>query len=156
FGMTTVAGVFACPSCGAKVDEHKRRCPYCAAPIATVRCAACYHMNTVEAAHCSACGQDLGLEPVGKLGDLKCPRCKDPLTKFDDGELPRVLAFVEEGGLARTHERELAEHAAKLRAERVHDAAAKAAASMDAHEVDRDANTLGTIASLIFDILFRI
>jgi len=65
------------------VDEQARRCRYCAAPVATLRCATCFHMNVPEAGYCSGCGQQLGLEPVGAAATLPCPVCKQPLTAFD-------------------------------------------------------------------------
>jgi Zn-finger nucleic acid-binding protein len=70
------------------VDEQARRCRYCAAPVATVRCATCFHMNVPEAGYCSGCGRQLGLEPVASLGGegpLPCPICKTPLEAYRDG-----------------------------------------------------------------------
>jgi Zn-finger nucleic acid-binding protein len=32
-------------------------------------------MNPPHGLHCSACGRDLGLEPVGEPGSLRCARC---------------------------------------------------------------------------------
>jgi len=193
------AGALTCPSCGAGVPAAARRCVHCETPVATVRCAACFHMNFREAAHCTGCGRDLGLEPIPRDGALACPdghgamtildcgpgalhdcaRCggqfvevaalRDLLEKhdrvdvtppsrdglrvearvryvacpvcqslmnrrnfggssgvivdvctrhgtwFDAGELPRVLAFAEHGGLARKRAREAAEHDKALR-----------------------------------------
>jgi Zn-finger nucleic acid-binding protein len=67
------------------VDEAERRCGYCNAPIATVRCARCYHMNIPDAVHCSGCGVALGLEPAGTSDYLKCPRCKLDFEVFRGG-----------------------------------------------------------------------
>ncbi len=80
-----VARLFRCPACGGEVDEAARACPFCRAPLATVRCAACFHMNVAEAAHCSGCGRDLGLEPVGEASTLTCPRCACPLDSIPQG-----------------------------------------------------------------------
>jgi Zn-finger nucleic acid-binding protein len=79
------ARTYGCPACGAQVDEQARRCRYCEAPVATVRCASCFHMNVPEAGYCSGCGRQLGLEPVGEAGALPCPVCKKPLDTYRDG-----------------------------------------------------------------------
>jgi Zn-finger nucleic acid-binding protein len=78
------ARTYGCPACGAQVDEQARRCRYCAAPVATVRCATCFHMNVPEASYCSGCGRQLGLEPVGEAGVLPCPVCKAALDAYRD------------------------------------------------------------------------
>mgnify|MGYP003781192541 CR=1 FL=1 len=80
-----VARLFRCPACGGEVDEAARACPYCRAPLATVRCAACFHMNVAEAVHCSGCGRDLGLEPIGEASTLACPRCSTRLESLPQG-----------------------------------------------------------------------
>ncbi len=62
--------------CGGLVREAARSCPYCRSPVATLRCGGCYYMNIPEARHCSACGIELGLEPVpAQSGSLPCPIC---------------------------------------------------------------------------------
>jgi Zn-finger nucleic acid-binding protein len=81
--MSDAARAYPCPSCGASVDEHARLCTYCRAPVATVRCAACFHMNVVDALHCSGCGRETGLEPIGKDTELLCPHCRSALTAFE-------------------------------------------------------------------------
>ena len=70
------ARTYSCPTCGGQVDEQARTCPFCHDPVATVRCANCYHMNVPHAVHCSGCGREVGLEPVGSPGALTCPRCR--------------------------------------------------------------------------------
>src|SRR5580700_2728194 len=79
------ARTYPCPACGAQVDEHARRCRYCQAPVATVRCGACFHMSVPDAVYCAACGQELGLEPVGEAGDHRCPLCHEALGAYRDG-----------------------------------------------------------------------
>jgi Zn-finger nucleic acid-binding protein len=74
---------YACSACGAQVDEQCRKCAFCKAPVATVRCATCFHMNVREAAYCSGCGRQLGLEPIGTLGTLACPVCKTALEAYE-------------------------------------------------------------------------
>ncbi|MFT3764583.1 MAG: zf-TFIIB domain-containing protein [Minicystis sp.] len=49
---------------------------------ATVRCAACFHLNVSDAQSCSACGGELGLEPIGEPTGLPCPGCTGPLHAF--------------------------------------------------------------------------
>jgi Zn-finger nucleic acid-binding protein len=83
------ARAYACSACGAQVDEQARRCRYCAAPVATVRCSTCFHMNVPDAAYCSGCGSELGLEPVGEVGELSCPVCHKPLDVYPSG--PGIL-----------------------------------------------------------------
>jgi Zn-finger nucleic acid-binding protein len=80
-----LARALVCPSCGAGVDEGARRCAHCDAPIATVRCAACFLMNARDSAHCSGCGRELGLEPTPRDGTLACPDCRVPLSAFECG-----------------------------------------------------------------------
>jgi Zn-finger nucleic acid-binding protein len=77
--------MFRCPNCGGAVDEAERRCGYCRAPVATVRCGRCYHMSIPDAVHCAGCGAVLGLEPVGEPDYLKCPRCLVDLEVFRGG-----------------------------------------------------------------------
>ena len=79
------APAFSCSSCGAHVDAKARRCTYCQAPVASVRCAHCFEMNVPDAMHCSGCGRELGLEPVGIDGSCVCPTCAQPLEKFQSG-----------------------------------------------------------------------
>jgi len=78
-------GDLRCPSCGASVSEGARRCAHCDALIATVRCANCFHMTVPEAAHCSGCGRDLGLEPIPRGDALECAACRAPMSAFDCG-----------------------------------------------------------------------
>jgi Zn-finger nucleic acid-binding protein len=85
----TIARAYRCPTCGGDVREGARACGYCRTPVATVRCARCFHMNVPEALHCSGCGSELGLCPVGKHADLCCPQCECAFDAFsaDTGSL---------------------------------------------------------------------
>jgi Zn-finger nucleic acid-binding protein len=87
---TKKARVYRCPACGGDADEQARSCRFCSAAIATVRCAGCFHMNSAEAVHCSGCGRQLGLEPVGVMANLTCPDCRTPCQAFGH-ESPGVL-----------------------------------------------------------------
>jgi len=77
------ARTIRCPNCGGTTSEHSHRCDYCRAPVATVRCGYCYHMNIPDALHCSGCGGALGLEPAGNSDYLRCPSCKVDFDVFD-------------------------------------------------------------------------
>jgi Zn-finger nucleic acid-binding protein len=39
-------------------------------------------MNATRSVHCSACGRELGLEPVGDADARSCPSCQKPLESF--------------------------------------------------------------------------
>ena len=78
--------MLVCPSCGAGVAEGVRGCAHCGAPVATVRCGCCFHMNVPDAAFCSGCGRELGLEPVPRDGaPFDCPDCRMPMDPLDCG-----------------------------------------------------------------------
>src|SRR5215470_9921737 len=79
------ASGFHCPNCGGDADERARSCSYCGAAIATVRCAYCFQMNVASAIHCSGCGRELGLEPIGEPDALRCPECHVELEAFRGG-----------------------------------------------------------------------
>jgi len=228
------ARTYACPACGGTVAEQLRHCPYCAAPVATVRCGRCFHMNVPEALHCSGCGTELGLEPIGEVTGLACPDCKEALSAFrsapgslhdcpkcggqfvehlllrdllerrevygaaapqrpartpavtppvryihcpvcsvvmnrknfggssgvvvdvckahgiwfDAGELPRVIAFVESGGLARARQREL-EAVEEERREAVAKAIRESASAPYSGHHEAEAASLGLLDLLI-------
>jgi Zn-finger nucleic acid-binding protein len=42
-------------------------------------------MNIPEALHCSGCGRQLGLEPLGAPDQLACPDCRQPFEAFVGG-----------------------------------------------------------------------
>ncbi|MGD0527080.1 MAG: zf-TFIIB domain-containing protein [Polyangiaceae bacterium] len=81
----TAAGLLHCPACGGPVEAGARRCAHCRVPIATVRCADCFHMSAADALHCAGCGRDLGLEPIARDGTLPCPDCHVPMEVMDCG-----------------------------------------------------------------------
>jgi len=80
-----VATCYYCSNCGGPNEERARLCSYCRAPIATVRCADCHHMNVPEALHCSGCGYALGLEPIYGPTELRCPTCRADMSSYQAG-----------------------------------------------------------------------
>lgn len=80
-----MARTYHCSNCGGPNEERARLCKYCRAPIATVRCAECHHMNVPEALHCSGCGHALGLEPIYGPGNLPCASCQGALSSYCAG-----------------------------------------------------------------------
>ncbi|HET9955003.1 MAG TPA: zf-TFIIB domain-containing protein [Polyangiaceae bacterium] len=66
---------FRCPICGGPTEAAARRCEYCRSALATLRCAACFHLNPGNAKHCGGCGFELGLEPLATTSTLHCPSC---------------------------------------------------------------------------------
>lgn len=80
--MKGEAGVCTCPLCGGPNPPNVRHCAYCSAPICTVRCARCYHMNWPRAQNCSGCGYALGLEPVSLPEGIGCIECHGAMKGF--------------------------------------------------------------------------
>jgi Zn-finger nucleic acid-binding protein len=68
---------------------------------------------------CPACGSMMNRRNFGGGSGVVVDVCAKHGTWFDDGELPRVLAFVESGGLARARERDAAEREAAAREKHV-------------------------------------
>lgn len=88
--MPDEARVYRCPSCGGPTSEAERRCEYCRAPVATLRCVKCLHMNVSESRHCAACGHDLlAPAPLSATSAWPCPDCKLTLDAiaFENGTL---------------------------------------------------------------------
>ncbi len=69
------ANVLRCGACGGTIGEGVGTCPYCHATIESRHCLACFHANLATAAHCAACGRELGLEVVPEGDTLRCPSC---------------------------------------------------------------------------------
>jgi Zn-finger nucleic acid-binding protein len=80
--MATEAGMMRCPNCGGDTGESERTCRYCRTSLLTVRCHHCFGMNGARSVHCSACGRELGLEPVGESDERSCPTCEKALVAF--------------------------------------------------------------------------
>jgi Zn-finger nucleic acid-binding protein len=43
-------------------------------------------MNIPDAGFCSGCGRQLGLEPVGEVGHLPCPLCKQAMQRYRESQ----------------------------------------------------------------------
>ena len=74
----------SCRECGAPHDGQSATCAFCRAPLATLRCAHCFHSNFTDTDHCAACGEHLGLEPVPLAQSHACPVCSEVMTVFED------------------------------------------------------------------------
>lgn len=88
------ASVYQCPVCGAFAREGERSCRHCSTQLATLRCAACFHLNYPGDLHCRGCGAELGLLPQDDESDAQCPDCK-----------PRMRSFASSVGLLQACER---------------------------------------------------
>lgn len=69
------ANVLRCGACGGTIAEGVGTCRFCSATVESRHCLACFHANLASAAHCAACGRELGLEVVGDPASLRCPAC---------------------------------------------------------------------------------
>lgn len=96
-GMTDAMPALACHSCGAPIESGARRCRFCDASVATLRCARCFHLSLPSALHCEACGFELGLEPIPEKAALSCPDCRLLLDAFA-GENGRLYDCSRCGG----------------------------------------------------------
>lgn len=68
-----------CPGCGAPASSDAARCEYCGSSLATMTCGACYAPMFVGSRFCAACGAEVVRATVKSDGDMRCPRCGDPL-----------------------------------------------------------------------------
>ena len=64
---------------------------------------------------CPTCGKSMNRQAFGRISGVVVDVCKNHGVWFDPGELGEVIRFVEQGGLARERERELAELAERER-----------------------------------------
>jgi hypothetical protein len=76
------ARVYQCPVCGAFAQDRERSCRHCSTLLATLRCGQCFALNFPDDLHCSGCGHELGLAPLGETSPLACPDCRQPLEAF--------------------------------------------------------------------------
>lgn len=96
--MVREARVLRCSNCGGSLPEGAASCPFCKFKVATRRCVECFHMNWLTAAHCTACGQVLGLEPVPEPETLSCPACSTCFVGIPTEGAGRVLECEGCGG----------------------------------------------------------
>lgn len=75
--------------------------------------------NPVRYVPCPTCGEMMNRKNFGRSSGVIVDVCRQHGVWFDRGELPRVLAFVEAGGLAELKKREAEELAQSQRADRV-------------------------------------
>lgn len=76
---------------------------------------------------CPTCGKSMNRQAFGRISGVIVDVCKSHGVWFDAGELAEVIRFVEQGGLERERERELAElfeqerhlHSVERRSERM-------------------------------------
>jgi Zn-finger nucleic acid-binding protein len=78
-----MAAASTCEACGASRGVGARRCGACGAAAPEATCARCYHASDASAARCDGCGEELGLEPVGAPGALRCAACYEQTRAFD-------------------------------------------------------------------------
>jgi len=64
---------------------------------------------------CPECGKSMNRQAFGRISGVVVDVCKNHGVWFDGGELAEVIRFVEQGGLERQRERELAELAERER-----------------------------------------
>jgi len=64
---------------------------------------------------CPTCGKSMNRQAFGRISGVVVDVCKNHGVWFDAGELGEVIRFVEQGGLERERERELAELAERER-----------------------------------------
>jgi Zn-finger nucleic acid-binding protein len=64
---------------------------------------------------CPTCGKSMNRQAFGRISGVVVDVCKSHGVWFDAGEMAEVIRFVEQGGLERVRERELAELAERER-----------------------------------------
>jgi Zn-finger nucleic acid-binding protein len=141
---TERAGVVAsyhCPRCGSHLQAREygnlsvEECDKCGglflAPTTLDRLVAARDMPTslrlalpkremkretaVRYIACPTCGKSMNRKAFGRISGVVVDVCKSHGVWFDAGELGEVIRFVEQGGLERERERELAELAERER-----------------------------------------
>jgi Zn-finger nucleic acid-binding protein len=112
--------LFDCGQCGGQFVEHPRLLDMLrerearaavGRPGADARPALA--PSPVRYLPCPACSALMNRKNFGRTSGVIVDICKEHGAWFDQGELPRVLAFAEHGGLARARARELEERTAE-------------------------------------------
>jgi len=76
-----------CPQCGGALRAGVHVCGFCAATVATARCANCLCWNLSGEKYCGGCSRSLWTMADGQAyADLKCPCCGDQLQQRSYGE----------------------------------------------------------------------
>jgi Zn-finger nucleic acid-binding protein len=103
-GTKDEARALRCPACGGWLEATTRRCTYCKAQLAAVRCWRCFELGFAGSSNCAGCGARLGLE--GDLGTTmdSCPDCGagEKLHLVDVGE-HRIRECMRCGGVLLDH-----------------------------------------------------
>jgi Zn-finger nucleic acid-binding protein len=104
--------LFDCPSCGAQFVEHallkdllERRETYALGMSRTPR-PSTGGEQPIRYVKCPACGDLMNRKNFGGSSGIVVDVCAKHGVWFDQGELPRIMKFVEDGGLARARARE--------------------------------------------------
>jgi Zn-finger nucleic acid-binding protein len=107
---------------------------------------------------CPVCGSMMNRRNFGGGSGVVVDVCSKHGTWFDSGELPRVLAFVESGGLSRARERDATERQAAAREKHVRERVGVARAGIGGVlGVAREApEGTGSGASLLEDLLMEL
>lgn len=106
--LASVAGMLACPNCGAGVAATASSCEHCGTALLQANCPRCFQRVFAGHKHCPDCGCELDIAPAaGELEDLACPRCDQKLrarlvgnTVIDECE-HCLGAFLDHAGLRR-------------------------------------------------------
>jgi Zn-finger nucleic acid-binding protein len=95
--MSPEARTLRCPHCGAAADPEARRCRYCRARLAAVRCPACFAKVFAGTRFCPTCGTAVARsEPVPERA--ACPGCKAGMERVRVGNTP-LLECPDCGGV---------------------------------------------------------
>lgn len=73
-----------CPNCGAPAEPDARRCGFCRARLATVKCAACFGLMFDGSVFCPQCGTRRGTAHREEA-DVPCPGCRTPMQRLTIG-----------------------------------------------------------------------
>jgi Zn-finger nucleic acid-binding protein len=119
--------------------------------LARARTAVVRAETSVHYVACPVCGSMMNRRNFGGGSGVVVDVCARHGTWFDVGELPRVLAFVDSGGLTRTRQRDAAEREAAAREKHVRERVG--AGGMGASATLDDAGKGAGGGSLIKDLL---
>jgi Zn-finger nucleic acid-binding protein len=118
--------LYDCPSCGGQFVEHAlfrdllERREICGAAVPRRALRATARVSPTEPIRyipCPSCRALMNRQNFGGTSGVVVDLCAEHGVWFDRGELPRVLEFVESGGLARARQRQLEESRHKERAD---------------------------------------